>query len=280
MDYRELQVAFSPCPNDTFIFDALINKDLTNGEYRFKTVIKDIDELNKLAQTHEFDLIKVSAYAFAFLSDSYQILDSGAALGKNNGPLLVAKQQYDLSNISKLRIALPGEHTTATLLFKMRFPEAQNLSYMVFSDIEKAVLHNKADVGVLIHEVRFTYQNNGLVQLLDFGQWWEQETGYALPLGFIVVKRSLPGTVRLKLNILLRESIEKAFSNPAEAMEFVKKHAQKTDDSVIRQHILTYVNNYTLTLKHEGRDAIRKFYEKAIEKQLIPIQPEDIIIEK
>lgn len=252
----EFSLGFSPCPNDTFIFDALINKKIDTQGIHFNVVLEDVQTLNRWAMQGKLDVSKIS-YGVLPLLDQYELLDAGGALGKGVGPLLIAKKSLALTEINHCRIAIPGEQTTAHLLFSLAFPQAANKQFMVFSGIEDAVLSGAVDCGVIIHENRFTYQQKGLVKLMDLGEFWEKETGVPIPLGGIVVKRSLGNELAQTINGLIRRSVEYAFERYPELPEYVKSHAQEMDEQVMRQHIDLYVNNYSLSLGEDGNRAIQ-----------------------
>jgi len=264
-----LTLGFSPCPNDTFIFDALVNKKFDTEGLDFDVRLEDVETLNQWALREHLDISKISYGVLPLVMDKYQLLDAGGALGKGVGPLLISKKQLSLTDIETATIAVPGERTTAHLLFSLAFPTAQNKRFMIFSDIEDAVLSGKVDCGVIIHENRFTYRQKGLTKLLDLGDFWEQETGAPIPLGGIIFRRdrpdaaipasapSGPAALAAKVNRLIRKSLEHAFANYAALSDYVKIHAQEMDENVMRQHIDLYVNNYSLTLGHEGENAVQ-----------------------
>lgn len=251
----EFSLGFSPCPNDTFIFDALVNKKIDTEGIDFTVELEDVQTLNRWAMQGKLDISKIS-YGVLPLLEQYELLDAGGALGKGVGPLLIARQPLALTEIGNCRIAIPGEQTTAHLLFSLAFPEARNKRFMVFSGIEEAVLSDAVDCGVIIHENRFTYQQKGLVKLMDLGEFWEKETGVPIPLGGIVVKRSLGSDLARTINALIRKSLEYAFERYPELPDYVKGHAQEMDERVMRQHIDLYVNNYSLSLGEDGERAI------------------------
>ncbi len=251
----EFSLGFSPCPNDTFIFDALVNKKIDTEGIDFTVELEDVQTLNRWAMQGKLDISKIS-YGVLPLLEQYELLDAGGALGKGVGPLLIARQPLALTEIDYCRIAIPGEQTTAHLLFSLAFPEARNKRFMVFSGIEEAVLSDAVDCGVIIHENRFTYQQKGLVKLMDLGEFWERETGVPIPLGGIVVKRSLGSDLARTINALIRKSLEYAFERYPELPDYVKGHAQEMDERVMRQHIDLYVNNYSLSLGEDGERAI------------------------
>ncbi|HYF31358.1 MAG TPA: 1,4-dihydroxy-6-naphthoate synthase [Chitinophagaceae bacterium] len=258
MSKQKLSLGFSPCPNDTFIFDALVNKKIDSGELEFEVILDDVETLNRWALAGQLDISKVSYGVLPSILHAYHLLDAGGALGKGVGPLLIATKAIpDLSSqIPNLAVAIPGEHTTAHFLFSLAFPSAANKKFMVFSDIEDAVLSGKADCGVIIHENRFTYQQKGLVKLMDLGDFWEQQTGGPIPLGGIVMKKSFDETLQQQMNTLIRESLQYAFDRYPELSDYVKQHSQEMDEHVMRKHIDLYVNNYSSTLGSDGRQAV------------------------
>ena len=203
----KLSLGFSPCPNDTFIFDALVNRKIDTGDFEFEVVLEDVQTLNRWALEKKLDISKVSYGVWPLLKDHYALLDSGGALGKGVGPLLISKNNILLKDISQLTIAIPGEQTTANLLFTMAFPEAKRKKFMVFSEIENAVLNDEVDCGVIIHENRFTYMQKGLIKQMDLGEYWEQKTKSPIPLGGIVMRNSFSGTEREELDRLIRDSL-------------------------------------------------------------------------
>jgi 1,4-dihydroxy-6-naphthoate synthase len=252
-----LTLGFSPCPNDTFIFDALVNKKIDTDGLDFDVRLEDVETLNQWALQGKLAISKISYGVLPLILDRYALLDAGGALGKGVGPLLIARDPLPLTAVRESRIAIPGQRTTAHLLFSLAFPEARNKEFMIFSSIEDAVLSGAADCGVIIHENRFTYQQKGLVKLLDLGEYWEKETASPIPLGGIVFRRDGDPALSQKVNTLIRRSLEYAFSRYPALPGYVKEHSQEMDEGVMRQHIDLYVNNYSLTLGHEGANAIQ-----------------------
>jgi 1,4-dihydroxy-6-naphthoate synthase len=250
-------LGFSPCPNDTFIFDALVNKKIDTEGLDFEVFLEDVQTLNQWAMQGKLDISKISYGVLPLVLHQYRLLEAGGALGKGVGPLLISRQPRPLTAINSSTIAIPGQQTTAHLLFSLAFPEAKQKEFMVFSDIEDAVLSGKVDCGVIIHENRFTYQQKGLTKLIDLGEFWEKETGAPIPLGGIVFRQDLDQTLSKKVNALIRKSLEYAFSHYPTLSDYVKAHAQEMDESVMRQHIDLYVNNYSLSLGKEGEKAIQ-----------------------
>lgn len=258
----KLTIGFSPCPNDTFIFDALINRKIDTGDITFETVLEDVQTLNEQAQAGRLDITKISYGVLPLVLQHYVLLTAGGALGKGVGPLLVARQPVDrLEDINDMHVAVPGANTTAHMLFSLAFPKARHKHFMIFSSIENSVLHSEADAGVIIHENRFTYQEKGLVKLIDLGEYWEQKTGLPIPLGGIVARRTLSAKVRKTVNSLIRKSIEYSFENYPAIAPYVRDHSQEMEESVMRRHIDLYVNDYSLDLGEEGEKAVKKFLE-------------------
>lgn len=262
----KLNLSFSPCPNDTFMFEALIQKRVNIHGLDFKMHLGDIEELNQQALAGEADITKISFANYPAIANNYELMDSGSALGRNNGPILVSKLKIYPDEVNDLRIAIPGEKTTANLLFSLFYPEAKNKKPFLFSDIEEVVLSGEADAGLIIHETRFTYMEKGLRKISDVGELWEDKTNLPVPLGGIVIKRKLQKQLKLQVQSALRESIKFAFAHPEASLDFTKKHSQTLDETVIRKHIDLYVNQYSIELKNEGRKAITYLLQKGVEQ--------------
>jgi 1,4-dihydroxy-6-naphthoate synthase len=265
----KLSLAISSCPNDTFMFDALVNRKIDVGEYEFSLKIADVEELNKFTQNAETDISKMSFHNFFKVADKYQMLTSGAALGKNCGPLIISKRKIYPDELSDCRIAIPGESTTANLLMQIFFPKTDKKHIYLFSDIEEVVLSEECDAGLVIHETRFTYQQRGLKLIADLGVMWENKNNLPVPLGGIAIKRSLPQKVKSDINKMLRNSIEYAFANPGSAMNFMKSNAVELQEDIIMNHVELYVNNYSVDLGEEGKKAIEKLKEEYSELNII-----------
>ena len=261
----KLTLGFSPCPNDTFIFDALVNKKIDTEGLEFDAVLDDVETLNKWSFEKKLDITKLSYPAFFQNLDKYVLLNSGAALGKGVGPLLISKQniQHSTFNFQQATIALPGENTTANLLFSFAYPAAKNKKHMIFSAIEESVLNEQTQLGVIIHENRFTYQQKGLHKVTDLGEYWEEKMKAPIPLGGIAVSRSIDNEISLKIDRLIRKSILFAFSNYPLITEYVKQHSQEMSEDVMRQHIELYVNNFSIDLGTDGKQAIETLYKIA-----------------
>lgn len=255
----KLTLGFSPCPNDTFIFDALVNHKIDTEGFEFDVVLEDVQTLNEWAKAGRLDISKISYGVLPLVLDKYLVLNSGGALGKGVGPLLITKHKVkSLNEVNAMRIAVPGINTTAHLLFSLAFPEAKNKLFMVFHEIEEAVLNGKVNAGVIIHENRFTYQQKGLVKVMDLGEYWEETIKVPIPLGGIVMKRSFDQSVQQKVDRLIKKSLEYSFEKYPELTEYVREHSQEMDESVMRRHIDLYVNNYSLALGEDGKKAVIK----------------------
>jgi len=261
-----LTLGFSPCPNDTFIFDALVNKKIDTGGLEFEAVLEDVETLNRWAFEEKLDITKLSFPALFNNTNKYVLLNAGAALGKGTGPVLISKHHLEPNPVTgniiikDQTIALPGKNTTANLLFSFAFPEAHKKRFMIFSAIEDAVLNAETDLGVVIHENRFTYQQKNLLKILDLGEYWESKMKLPIPLGGIAAKKSIDREISLKVDTLIRKSLEFAFANYPLITAYVKQHAQTMKEEVMRQHIELYVNNYSLDFGPEGKSAIEALY--------------------
>jgi 1,4-dihydroxy-6-naphthoate synthase len=252
----KLSLGFSPCPNDTFIFDALVNGEIDTGDFQFEPVLEDVQTLNLWAMEKRLDISKISYGVWPLISNNYRLLDAGGALGKGVGPLLIAKKTIPLSEVDELTIAIPGEQTTAHVLFSLAFPGAHHKKFMLFSDIETAVLDGRVDCGVIIHENRFTYMQRGLTKLMDLGEFWEKKTGAPIPLGGIVMRKDFDPQACAQVDALIRKSLEYARSNYPALGHYVRQHSQEMEESVMRQHIDLYVNDFSMELGKEGRKAV------------------------
>jgi 1,4-dihydroxy-6-naphthoate synthase len=268
----ELTLAFSPCPNDTFIFDALVNNKIDTAGLQFKPYLEDVQTLNQWALAGKMDITKISYGVWPLLQKAYHLLNSGGALGMGVGPLLITTkeksnsckhilQQKELLN--NLTIAIPGENTTAHFLFSLAFPTAKQKVFKVFHEIEQAVLSGEVDAGVIIHENRFTYQDKGLFKLVDLGEYWEDTLQIPIPLGGIVSHKRIDETIRKKVDRLIKQSIEYAFTQYPTISDYVYTHSQEMSETVMRQHIDLYVNKYSLDLGEDGKAAVNKLVELA-----------------
>jgi 1,4-dihydroxy-6-naphthoate synthase len=274
----KITLGFSPCPNDTFIFDALVHHKIDTEDFVFEPALDDVETLNERAFAGHYDVSKLSFFAYALVSQKYQLLNSGSALGYKCGPLLISRQHIDLTDIPSKKIAIPGKFTTANFLFSIAFPDANNKTEMLFSEIEAAVVNGSVDVGLIIHENRFTYEQKGLKKIIDLGEFWESQTGMPVPLGGIAVRRSLPEETKLKIDRMIRGSVEFAFANPTSGIDFIRANAQEMSEEVMYKHIGLYVNNYSIDLGDEGRNAVMRMFELATEKKIIPVLPREIFV--
>ncbi|MES2133947.1 MAG: 1,4-dihydroxy-6-naphthoate synthase [Bacteroidota bacterium] len=262
-------LGFSPCPNDCFIFDALVHKKIDTQGLDFTVVMEDVEALNNRAFKQDLDITKLSYHAFLYLTQEYALLNSGSALGFNCGPLLVKDAKTVIGNMDDATIAIPGKHTTANFLLSLAFPKAVKKQELLFSDIEGAVLSHKVDAGLLIHENRFTYQEKGLEKIIDLGEFWESLIHAPIPLGGIVIKKGLDHKLQVTVDTLIRQSVEFAFANPESCMDYVRKHAQEMDEEVMKKHIALYVNEFSIDLGITGKKAIQLMLDKAMENGLI-----------
>jgi len=273
-----LSLGFSPCPNDTFIFDAMVHGRIDTEGLEFDYFLTDVEELNKRALTSAVDITKISYHAYAYVAGNYLILDAGSALGHRNGPLLISKRRIGIDELSKLKIAIPGKYTTANLLFSIAWPEVTNKTEYVFSKIEDALLKDEVDAGLIIHETRFTYYKRGLHKLADMGEYWEGLTGLPIPLGAIVIKRDIPEDIALKVNRVVRRSLEYAYKDSFASYDFVAGNAREMDSTVMNNHIKLFVNEYSLDLGSKGREAIVELFRMARQKDVIPLLPDSIFL--
>lgn len=278
----KLTLGFSPCPNDTFIFDALIHHKIDTEGLEFEVFFDDVETLNQKALNGELDITKLSFHAYAHVLEHYVLLDAGSALGFGVGPLLISKHETGADAIrqqaANLTVGIPGTLTTANFLLGIAFPELRHKREMVFSEIERKLLDNEIDLGLIIHENRFTYQDKGLKKVIDLGDFWEKETGSAIPLGGIMIQRSLPEVIQHKVNRLIRKSVEFAFANPKSGIDFIRTHAQEMSEEVMYKHIDLYVNQYTVNLGREGRTAVQTLFDRALQAGVIPTVTQNLFL--
>jgi len=278
LNSNKITLGFSSCPNDTYIFDAMIHHKIDTEGLDFEIFIGDVEELNRKAFNAELDITKISFNAFTRLTNNYFLLDSGAALGENCGPLIIAKESFSLEELSDKKIGIPGINTTANLLMSFAFPQVQDKVEMLFSDIENAILQGKIDAGLIIHESRFTYAEKGLVKLADVGEIWENRTATPTPLGGIIAHHRLGNEVLQKINRILRRSVKYAFENPKSGIDFIRSYAQEMSEEVMYKHIGLYVNDYTISLGEKGRESVLKLFEVAKKLAMIDKIPEKIFL--
>lgn len=265
----KLRIGFSPCPNDTFIFDALVHGKIDTGDIQFEPILEDVETLNQWAIEGKLDITKLSFPALFSARNHYQLLDSGSALGKGVGPLLVTKENSSVTvpDINHRKVLLPGSNTTAHLLFSLAFPNATQKEFIVFSAIEEALLQNSQLLGVLIHENRFTYEKKGLSKIMDLGNFWEEHYKVPIPLGGIAIKRSFEQPLKKQLEEWIRISLAYSWTNYPQLSPFVQMHAQEMEEDIMRKHIMLYVNEYSRSLGAEGRQAIQVLFEKYLQLQ-------------
>ena len=275
----KLTLGFSPCPNDTFIFDALVNKKIDTEGLEFDVVLQDVETLNQWALEGKLDITKLSFPAYFKSLEYYTLLNAGSALGKGVGPILITDSQQEITNeeINQASIALPGVNTTANLLFSFAYPEAKDKRFMLFSAIEEALVNKETDLGVIIHENRFTYQQKGLHKVKDLGEYWEERMELPLPLGGIAINQWVKRSLALKVNELIRKSLDFAFKNYPLIPDYVKQHSQEMSEDVMRKHIDLYVNNYSLDLGDEGKLAIESLYQVFLELNNQEADDEDVL---
>jgi 1,4-dihydroxy-6-naphthoate synthase len=257
----DFTLGFSPCPNDTFIFDALVSKKINTGDFHFTVRLEDVETLNELAKNQVLDFTKISYGVLPLITTNYKVLNSGGALGNGVGPLLISKKPVDFNEVEKYTIAIPGENTTAHLLFSLAFPNAKQKVFKRYDEIESTVKNSENVLGVIIHENRFTYMDRGLYKIIDLGNFWEEKTSFPIPLGGIVGKRSIDENILMQVDALIRESMEYAFEHYPFISDYVKEHSQEMEESVMRKHIDLYVNKYSINLGEDGRKAVQKFME-------------------
>jgi 1,4-dihydroxy-6-naphthoate synthase len=268
---KALSLGYSPCPNDTFIFYALVHGKIPMDGLAFREMLEDVETLNQMARRSALDVTKASFHACGHLREGYCLLRSGGALGKGCGPLLVARENIGIEDLGKRTVAVPGRLTTALLLLRIfGFSSEENIRVMPFDRIIDAVKSGQADFGLIIHESRFTYERAGLKKVMDLGEWWEKETGLPLPLGGILARRDLGEPLIRKIEALIRESIEYAFSKRAEPLSYIRKHSQEMEEEVIEKHIRLYVNTYSLDVGDEGVRAVEELFRRSEEKGIIP----------
>lgn len=265
----KISLAYSPCPNDTFMFHGLAKKIITISGYDLQTNIHDIETLNAFALRHKYDITKLSFFSLLLVSDTYKLLPVGAALGFGCGPVLVAKKPISQEDLVGCTIAVPGELTTANLLLKLYAPRAMNKKYVRYDEVMPSIIKSQADCGVIIHESRFLFKKQGLSMVTDLGSWWEETTGCPIPLGAVAVKKDLPEEFVTRFTQALRQSIIQAQEKPGKTMSYIKKHAKELDPDILNRHIHTFVNEFSLDLGEQGMQAIRCLQEEARKQGII-----------
>lgn len=269
----KLSLGFSPCPNDTFIFYALLHGKVDTGGLEFVPYVADVEALNQKAYRSDLDITKISFNAYLDLTKAYVLLDSGSALGNNCGPLLISKEAYQVEQLEGRKVLIPGLKTTANFLLDCFLPVSVDKEETLFSEIEDRLLTGQADAGVIIHENRFTYSARGLRLIRDLGQHWETTTGHPIPLGGIIAQRKLPTWVILQTCNSIRDSIAYAWDHQPEVLTWVRQFAQEMDEKVMLQHISLYVNRYSSDLGQAGRHAVERFFREAVKIGRIPALP-------
>jgi 1,4-dihydroxy-6-naphthoate synthase len=268
---KSLSIGFSPCPNDTYIFCGLVKGHIPLSGWSLEPErLEDVETLNEWALQGRLDITKLSFHAFGHVLENYVLLKSGAALGRGCGPLLVSAQKLAPTDFTKMSVAVPGQYTTAAMLLKLYAPDWKNIVMMRFDKIMDAIESGKVDSGVIIHESRFTYESKGLGLIEDLGKWWEEISGYPIPLGGIAVKRSLGRDLIGKIDEALNASIVWAQRNQEFSRPYIKEHAQEIEDSIINDHIGLYVNSFSEDLGEEGMAAIEFFLEKGRRAKIFP----------
>jgi len=265
----KLTLGYSPCPNDCFIFDALVHHKIDTEGFEFDVKLEDVETLNTLAQQNVLDISKLSFHAFGYVTHQYILLKSGSALGFNCGPLLIRNKSNNVPINENSRVAIPGKLTTANFLLSLAYPHLKNKKEFVFNEIENAVLTNQVDAGLIIHENRFTYQDKGLEKIIDLGEYWDALIHAPIPLGGIVMKRTFDEKIINKVSQLIKKSVEFAFSNPESCMSYVRQHAQEMSEEVMKKHIALYVNEFSVDLGKTGENAIEIMFNKAKEIGLL-----------
>ena len=272
-----LTLGFSPCPNDTHIFNGLVHGKVELARCRLAGVhLEDVETLNEWAMQGRLDVSKLSFHAFGHVRDRYALLQAGAALGRGCGPLLIAGPGDKPADLADWKIAIPGAYTTAALLLRLYRPDCRQLSVMRFDRIMEAVAAGQVEGGVIIHESRFTYQAMGLHCIRDLGQWWEETTGLPIPLGCIAARKTLPPTVRAEIDAAIAASIRWSDAHAGAGLDYIKAHAQEMDPQVMRDHIALYVNDYSRGLGEEGMHAVRQLLRRGADAGLFPAVDGDL----
>lgn len=275
----KLSLGYSPCPNDCFIFDALLHGKIDTEGLDVEVQLDDVETLNRKALKGELDITKLSFHAYGYVLQHYILLRAGSALGFNCGPLLVENGKWDINHLEEMKVAIPGKMTTANFLLSLAYPQLKNKIEFVFSDIEDAVLHGDVDAGLIIHENRFTYEQKGLKKVRDLGEYWDSQIHAPIPLGGIVIRRNLDPELQQKVNRLIRKSVEYAFANPQSSMPYVKEHAQAMSEEVMKKHIALYVNDFSVDLGQKGIEAVELMFNKAKELALFEFNNKTLIID-
>lgn len=269
MSIKEITFGFSPCPNDTFIFNGLINGGVEVPGYAIQEQLHDVETLNRMALDGVLDVSKLSFYAWLKVKAHYGLLASGGALGYGCGPVVISARPLTLADMAHCRVVLPGEWTTAHLLFRMWAPQAKERAFVPYHQIFPVLASGEADCGVIIHESRFVFEQAGFSSVVDLGAWWEDQTGLPIPLGCIAAHKRLPETLPDLLETGIRQSIAMARKDPSAAMPYIRAHAQEMDADVLKAHIDTFVNDFSLDLGPKGRAAVAALEKKALQAGVV-----------
>lgn len=277
---KNLSIGFSPCPNDTFIFHAMVHGLIDCHDLNFEQpILEDVETLNKLAFESMLDVTKISFHALGHVLDDYVLLKAGSALGRGCGPLLVSGNKFAAEDLPHKTVAIPGRYTTAAMLLRMFAPGCQHTVEMRFDEIMPGIVAGKVDAGVIIHESRFTYIQHGLVLLQNLGAWWEETSGHPVPLGGIAARRSLGKEVVNRIDGCIAKSVRMALDDPDQGMAYIKQHAQELDDKVIRDHISLYVNSFSESLGPQGEDAVHAFLQRGREAGVLPESGQSLFLD-
>ncbi|HEY5328362.1 MAG TPA: MqnA/MqnD/SBP family protein [Acidobacteriaceae bacterium] len=269
-EVRNISIAHSPDSDDAFMFYGLATNKVRVPGYAFHHTLTDIETLNRKALNEQFyDVTAISFHAYPYIQDNYTLMACGGSVGEGYGPMIVAQRRYTLDEVKKLRIAVPGTMTTAYLTLKLVAPDIETVT-VDFDRIIPAVQSGEFDAGLIIHEGQLTYAKDGLVKILDMGQWWRDLTGLPLPLGGNAIRRSLPDDVKLTTTNALRDSIQHALDHRESALEYAMQFARDLDPSLANQFVGMYVNERTINYGDDGREAIRKLLDMGYERGIIP----------
>ena len=270
INHKPLSLGFSPCPNDTFIFNALVNGAVETSGFQVQAQLHDVETLNQMAFEGVLDVTKLSFFAWLMVRDQYELLTSGGALGFGCGPLVIAARPLTVEDMDDSRIVLPGQWTTAHLLFRLWAPHARQRFFAPYDQVFEILADGRADCGVIIHEGRFTYQQKGFTAVADLGAWWEKQTGLPIPLGCIAAHKRLGRDTAMAVEDAIRKSIALARQNPASALPYIRAHAQEMTGEVLDAHIHTFVNEFSVDLGPMGRNAVAALADKARNTGVIP----------
>lgn len=276
---KMVTIGYSPCPNDTFIFYALVHGKVRAPGIEFREQLEDVETLNRMALDGTLDITKISYHALGHLREQYALLRSGSALGRGCGPLIVARPGTKLPDLKQGKIAIPGRLTTAYLLLRLFDPSLENVVVMTFDRIMNAVSNGDATAGLIIHESRFTYPLYKLEKLIDLGEWWENHSGLPIPLGGILGKRSLGADALNSIESGICDSLRYARTHSGEVMNYCRQHSQEMDEQVMKNHINLYVNDFSLELGNEGLAAVNRLLAEAEERGVFPRSEKPLLIE-